>query len=284
MVLSKSLAGIFLQLSKGEKIPASKFKSPLVAELLMEGILADIRSGRTKSLLYAPKAEPLNAFLINRFSITDLEHYISILSRDTPTRADLIQAAADSKTKKVRTFTGFLVNCYKPVTATMNGESIEINPPAGTFQFIYDTKNFVPHPGVTIVGIENSENFGQIAKQQHLFENIHPLFVCRYPLNQSKDLLKWLQAIKNPYLHYGDFDFAGMGIYLNEYKRYLGSRSTFFVPDHIELLIKKWGNRKLYDNQKINFDLKLITEPKIHELIDLIHRYKKGLEQEILIK
>lgn len=284
MVLSKSLAGVFLQLSKGEKIPASKLKGPLIAELLTEGILADIRSGRIRSLLYVPKVDSLNEFLLNRFSITDLEYYINTLSQDSVTRADLIQAAANSKAKKVRTFTGFLVNCYEPVTATLNGESIEINPPAGTFQFIHDTKHFIPHPGVTIVGVENSESFSKIDKQRHLFENIRPLFVCRYPLNQSKDLLKWLQAIENPYLHYGDFDFAGIGIYLNEYKRYLGSRSTFFVPDNIGLLLKTRGNRNLYDNQKINFDLKLIKEPQINGLIDLIHKYKRGLEQEILIK
>ncbi|WP_232335605.1 DUF7281 domain-containing protein [Mucilaginibacter arboris] len=271
-------------MSKGEKIPASKLKGPLVAELLMEGILADIRSGRTRSLLYVPKVESLNAFLSNRFSITDLEYYINKLSQDIITRADLIEAAANSKAKKVRTFTGFLVNCYEPVTAILNGETIKVNPPTRTFQFINDTKHFIPHSGLTIVGVENSESFTRIEKQKHLFKNIHPLFVCRYPLNQSKDLLKWLKAINNPYLHFGDFDFAGIGIYVNEYKRYLGSRSTFFVPDNIELLIKTWGNRKLYDNQKINFDLKVVAEPKITALIDLIHTHKKGLEQEILIK
>jgi len=284
MVLSKSLAGVFLQLSKGEKIPASKFKSPLIAELLMEGILADFRSGRTRSLLYVPKVENLNAFLLNRFSISDLENYISTLNQDTITRADLINAASNSKIKSVRTFTGFLVNCFEPINAILNEESIEINPPIGTFQFIHDTKHFIPHGDVTIVGVENSESFGQIHRQKTLFENTPLLFVCRYPLNQSKDLIKWLQSISNPYLHYGDFDFAGIGIYLNEYKRYLGSRSTFYVPDNIELLIKKWGNTNLYDTQKINYDLQLIDEPKIVELITIIHKHKKGLEQEILIK
>jgi hypothetical protein len=85
-------------------------------------------------------------------------------------------------------------------------------------------------------------------------------------------------------LHYGDFDFAGIGIYLSEYKRYLESRSTFYVPDNIELQIKKWGNKDLYDNQKMNYETHSINEPKIHELIGIIHKYKKGLEQEILIK
>jgi Uncharacterized protein conserved in bacteria C-term(DUF2220) len=284
MVLSKSLAGIFLQLSKGEKIPASKLKGPLVAELLMEGILADIRSGRTRSLLYVPKVESLNAFLSNRFSITDLENYINTLSQDTITRADLINVASNSKIKKVRTFTGFLVNCFEPIKAILNEENIEINPPVGTFQFIHDIKHFTPHPDVTIVGVENSESFSQIHRQKALFENTPLLFVCRYPLNQSKDLIKWLQSISNPYLHYGDFDFAGISIYVNEYKRYLGCRANFLVPDNIEILIQKWGNRSVYDNQKINFDLQLAKEPKILELIRVLHKYKKGLEQEIFIK
>jgi len=283
MVLSKSLAGALLQLAKGEKIPASKFKSQLITELLTEGILADFRSGRTKSLLYVPKVENLHAFLLNRFSITDLEHYIATLNQDTITRADLINAASNSKITRVRTFTGFLVNSFEPIKAILNEETIEINPPIGTFQFIHDIKHFTPHPEVTIVGVENSENFSQVHRQKALFEDTPVLFVCRYPLNQSKDLIKWLQSISNPYLHYGDFDFAGIGIYLNEYKRYLGLRSTFFVPDHIELLIKKWGNKSLYDKQKTNYDIQSINEPKIHELISIIHQYKKGLEQEILI-
>ena len=46
------------------------------------------------------------------------------------------------------------------------------------------------------------------------------LFVCRYP--QSNDLIKWLQSIPNRYLHFGDLDFAGINIYLNEFKKYLG--------------------------------------------------------------
>ena len=89
-------------------------------------------------------------------------------------------------------------------------------PTEGTFQFIYDYERFILPADITIVGIENPENFRQISQQQYLFKDIKPLFVCRYPQNQSKDLLKWLQSIPNSYLHFGDFDLAGIGIYLNE--------------------------------------------------------------------
>lgn len=137
---------------------------------------------------------------------------------------------------------------------------------------------------MTIVGVENSENFSQVSRQRHLFGGIHPLFVSRYPQSQGKDLIRWLQAIPNPYLHFGDFDFAGIGIYLHEYKRYLGSRASWFVPADVESMLINWGSRKLYDVQKINFDQGQVEETAIQQMIALMHQYKRGLEQEALIR
>ncbi|GHT75088.1 hypothetical protein AGMMS50262_09440 [Bacteroidia bacterium] len=108
--------------------------------------------------------------------------------------------------------------------------------------------------------------------------------VSRYPQNQSKDLLKWLQIIPNKYLHFGDFDFAGIGIYLNEYKKHLGNKASFFIPENIEQILEIYGNKELYNNQKINFNEENLTEENLKQLIPLIHKYKKGLEQEIFIK
>jgi hypothetical protein len=283
MKLPKALASKLWQLCQGEKIPASKLKHPLVSELLEEGIISDSRSGRSKSVLYLPRPESLTAFLLNRFSIADLEAYIQALQAEELSRSQLVQAASDSKAKKVRTFKGFLVNCYEPVLATLDGADLVIDPPAGTFQFIHAFERFVPHPDVTIVGVENAENFSRVEKQRHLFKDRHPLFVSRYPQHQGKDLIRWLQAIPNPYLHFGDFDFSGIGIYLHEYRRYLGSRATWFVPADVETLLLKWGSKRLYDVQKMNFDPAQIKEAGILEMIRLMHQYKRGLEQEALI-
>ena len=175
-----------------------------------------------------------------------------------------------------------MVNRFIPISATLNGKPHTINPAPGIFQFIYDFEDFIPKKGITIVGIENPENFRHIEKQQYLFQHIRPLFVSRYPQNQSKDLIKWLQSIPNKYLHFGDFDFAGIGIYLNEFKKYLGDKAEFFIPENIEDLIKNFGNKNCYDIQKINFNVKDIYEKKLLELIEMIHRNKKGLEQEVL--
>jgi len=166
----------------------------------------------------------------------------------------------------------------------LNQEQLLINPPTGSFLFLYDFEQFFVPEDITIVGVENPENFRYISKQKYLFEDIKPLFISRYPQNQNKDMIKWLQSIPNSYLHFGDLDFAGIGIYLNEFKKHLGNRSTFFVPDNAKDLFEKYGNKELYDNQRYNPDEGRIDEPKLNQLIAMIHECKRGLEQEIFIK
>lgn len=283
MGLSKALAVKLLQLYSGERVAASKLNHPLVAELITDGIIIDHRSGRSKSLLSIPLPASLDAFLFNRFAIANLKAYINTLNQEELSRTMLVKQTADSKIKNVRVFKGFLANSYQPIQAELNGNAIVIHPPAGTFQFIHDFERFIPQPDVTIVSVENAENFSLISKQQYLFKGLKILFLSRYPQNQSKDLVKWLSGIQNPHLHFGDYDFAGINIYLQEYKRHLGTRTRFFMPPDLEDLIARYGNRKIYDNQKANFTLEAIEEPEILQIIALLHKYKKGLEQEALI-
>jgi hypothetical protein len=275
------IAEKLLQLAQGEVLPASSVRHDLMEELILEGIV--VRKGRIQKRLSIVNSNALQTYLQNRYSINNLQKYIQTLNQENVSRSELVIASSDSKSRKVRTFRGFLVNCYCPIQATINGKQITIDPVEGTFQFIYDFEKFILSPNITIVGIENPENFRYIEKQKYLFNDLNPLFICRYPQNQSKDLRRWLQSIANPYLHFGDFDFAGIGIYLNEYKKYLGNRASFFVPENMDEKIEKHGNKDLYAKQKINFDKDIITEEKLLKLIKLIHKYKKGLEQEIFV-
>lgn len=275
------IAEKLLQLSQGERIPSSLAKHSLIDDLVLEGIIH--RIGRIQKSLLLPDKKALDTYLQNNYSITDLQQYIQVSKKEEVTRSELATATSDSKHKAVRSFKGFLINCYSPIQATLNGKQITLNPVEGSFLFIYDFEKFILSPDIIIVGIENPSNFRYIDKQKYLFNDFKPLFVSRYPQNQSKDLIKWLQAIPNSYLHFGDFDFSGIGIYLNEFKKHLADRATFFVPENIDKLISNNGNKKRYDEQKINFELKSIREEKLLELINTIHKYRKGLDQEILI-
>ncbi len=148
--------------------------------------------------------------------------------------------------------------------------------------FIYDFENFIICEYITVVGIDNPPNFRHIHQQSYLFETIEPLFVSRYPQTQSKDFISWLKQIPNNYLHFGDFDYAGINIYWNEYNKHLGKRARFFVPDNIEEDIKN-GNRDRYNKQKLKFSKDEIQEKNLSFLIKLIEKEQKGLDQEYFI-
>jgi hypothetical protein len=275
------IAEKILKLSQGDSIPSSSARHAVIEEFIAEKIIE--RTGRIQKKLSVSNPNALLLYLQNQYSINDLEQYISTLHKENISRSDVTKISGNSKLKNIRTFRGFLINSYNPIPAKISGKPMRLNSIEGSFLFIYDFEGFSIPQDITIVGIENPENFRNIEKQTYLFEGIKPLFVSRYPQNQSKDLIKWLQSIPNNYLHYGDFDFAGIGIYLNEYKKYLADRATFFVPENIEQMIIDYGNRELYNNQKETFNNKKINEKSLIELIKFIHKYKKGLEQEIFI-
>lgn len=281
MKLPVHIAEKLLLLMQGDSIPSSAAKHAIIDDLVNEGIIE--RRGRIQKTLLLSNRNALHIYLQSKFSINDLIQYVQTLQQVIVSRSQLVSASSDSKLKAIRTFKGFLINCYSSVSISINGVKTTLSPSEGIFQFIYDYEQFSIPPDITIVGIENPENFREISKQRHLFESIKPLFVSRYPQNQNKDMLKWLLSIPNLYLHFGDFDLAGIGIYLNEYKRHLDNRASFFVPDSIEATIVKYGNRTRYNSQKEIFDLSSIKEERLLALINIIHKHKKGLDQEVFI-
>jgi len=246
------------------------------------GIIRKQIQGRSKTYLFVDDKQSMQFFLKNHFGINDLERYITVLRQEEINRTEAIHIASDSKLKSGRTFKGFLVNCLSPIECKLNNLPFNLQSAPGVFTFIYDFEDFVPPQDVTVVGIENPSNFRFIELQEKLFSTIKPLFVSRYP--QTKDLVEWLQNIPNKYLHFGDFDYAGLNIYFNTYKVSLKERANFFLPSNIEAMIVANGNRDLYTNQQLQFDETNIEEDDILKLLGYIRKYKKGLEQEIFIE
>lgn len=270
-------------MSTQSTIPSSELKHPTVNLMLQNGVLSKKQLSNTRAAYYIPSNSLMLAYLENQFGIRDLDEYIRGLSTSQLSRAEAVQLSGDSKLTSVRTFKGFLVNSYTPISASLFGKDMNIQPRQGTFTFIRDYEQFNLDPDITIVGIENAENFYEIKKLNYLFTHIQPLFASRYP--QSHDLIKWLSRIANPYLHFGDLDFAGIQIYQNEFKKHLGNKATFFLPDQTEELLQQYGNRNLFNKQ---FKLNRISpdhfqEPGLMKLWDMMMKYKKVLEQEIFI-
>ena len=281
MNLSLKIAKVLSSLIKGESINSSSAKSKLIDELVAEDILW--RKGKHHKTYLLRDKDALDNYLSNQLQINNLEKYILALENPTSTRSDFVKISTDSKKSKERVFKGFLVNSYFPIKAELNNNEFIINPAIGSYIFIYDFETFKIDNDITIVGVENSKNFRQIQEQSYLFKDLKPLFISRYPQNQNKDSIKWMQSVPNSYLHFGDFDIAGIGIYINEYKKYLGDRAQFFIPKDIENTIIENGNRDRYNKQEINFSITNINEGKLLKLTKIIQTEKKGLDQEFFI-
>jgi hypothetical protein len=282
MKLTVSLAKKLFSLTMGGFLPRSQVRQTLVDRMLDEGVLS-LRTRGTRQSIYCQDPDALHSFLKNHLGINDLPLFIETASREDLLRSEAVHVASDSKLKAIRSFKGFLVNCDQPLDTRLNAVPFLISPVPGAFIYIYDFERFVPAVDITIVGVENGENFRYLERQQGIFPFEKRLFVSRYP--QSGDLIQWLRSIPNRYVHFGDFDFAGINIYMHEFKRFLDDRAEFFVPHGIEALFRNYGNRNLYDRQLRSMPERMkLKEPGLEKVWDLICREKKGVEQEVLLR
>lgn len=198
----------------------------------------------------------------------------------------MAEDTGNSKLVMVRSCPGFPINSYESIECSLGDKRFVVNPQEGSFGFVTDWEIFTIPDDVTVIGIENMENFRMIRKQRHLFEEyLHrhrlpqkALFVSRYP--QSSDLRKWLTSISNKYLHFGDFDLAGIHIFLSEFQKYLGEERTYYlIPDDISSRLKH-GSTKRYDDQHLRIKEINTDVEELQQLIDLINRERKGYDQE----
>jgi hypothetical protein len=275
--LPKSHIDCLLKLATGESVPSSSFKGEIVDEMIDNDVIVQIVHGRRKTYK-AVSLDVLADFLAANYEIKDLKAYASFQIGAAPSRSTQVAALGNSKAVRRRTMSGFLVNTYEPIKVLYKGKTIELHPYDGTFTFIYDYYALALTADVTIVGVENCENFRWVSRQKNLFKHLGKvLFVCRYP--QSGDLIRWLQSIPNRYVHFGDFDLAGVFIYQNEFYNKLGDRASFLVPDDIEARLKS-GSRERYDAQIKRYSHMKVTDERLRPIIDLIKKYRRGYEQE----
>ena len=278
MKISKTLTNALLQLVNGETVAASMLRKDFADILLAEGMLTVQVHGSRRSFR-AIDASALKNFLQAHYE--ELRTIGDEMPQSYETRSEQAVGTGNSKLVKARSCPGFPVNSYQPIPCSLNGMPFVVNPPEGSFLFIDNWQRFVIPEDAVVVGIENMENFRMIRLQRQLFEkeigNVPLLFVSRYP--QSADLRKWLQSIPNKYVHFGDFDLAGIDIFLTEFHKYLGDRSTFLVPSDVGQRLAK-GSQVRYNNQYDKYHTLRCDIPYLQFLINLINQYHRGYDQE----
>lgn len=276
MAISKSVQ----ELLAGEQVAGSRLDKKLLDELLAQGLLLVVSRGSKRS--YRAR----NVKALKRFLIDKDERYRILEVGASDSRASMATKTGNSKLLMVRSCPGFPVNSYEPIECFLGENPFVISPQEGSFLFVSDWENFTIPRDVVVIGVENMENFRMIRRQRRFFEEyLHDhglpdkvLFVSRYP--QSTDLRSWLCIISNHYLHFGDFDLAGIRIFLFEFLQYLGKeRASYLIPADIAARLKS-GAQKRYDEQYNRFKDIKSDVPELQELIDLIHSVRKAYDQE----
>lgn len=266
--------------SEGKKVPLSRLKARIFQQLIQEQVLLRQKESHGWNV-YTDHPQSLLNYLYNHYIRCTLDEYIE-RGQAAPSRSNNIRMSGDSKLKETELWQGFYFKVSEPIHAQWQGKPLTLLPyPEGIPVFMPQPETLSLPEDVTVVMIENSENFLKIETQLPLFQGLKCFFVSFYPREQHSYFIEWLQKQPNNYVHYGDFDFAGIHIYQSQYKKYVSGESRYLVPSGLLPLFRRYGKRALYNNQLSLQALIKADEPGISELLEIIKREHKGLEQEI---
>ena len=279
--LSLSFARCLLRLQNGEILNSSEIASKeLLKQFCDDGIFQKLPARGRRVNYVCSEPMSLHNYLKAQFDIISLENYVSEFDTDSSDGERSLFASKSTKTFRGKSLQGFFIKAFHTEIVV---SGITIPPiPKGTELFIHQPEKLEISKNALVVGIENPECFLKFEKLAHLFPQKELIIIMRY-LSSSPN--KWLQKISNNYLHFGDFDPAGLHIYIREYRNQLSAlRCSFFVPANIEKLIDQYGIPTLYDQQVHllkNIDFQLY--PEVEGLMSLLKKHRKGLEQERLL-
>lgn len=279
--LPLSFARCLIRLQDGEQLNPSEVKSKnLLKRFCEDGIIQKRALGNRRSGYVCPNAEVLQNYLRVQNGILSLENYIAEFENDASDGVSSLGASKSTKTFRGKSLQGFFI---KAINSEMRiSGKIVLPEPQGIELFVHQPEHLQISKTALVVGIENPECFLKFGKLAQLFPQQELVTVLRYMSNSPN---RWLQTISNNYLHFGDFDPAGLNIYIHEYRRHLPTdRCDFFIPPNIEQLISRYGLSDLYDKQVHlleNIDRELY--PEIEKLLVILDTQKKGLEQERLL-
>lgn len=281
-----SIVKKLISLVKGDAIVSSQLKGSWVQGLVDDEVLIQIKHG-AGYVYKASDTEGLRIYLANKQTeFSNLEELQDRLSQEEPfERNEQVKFAGDSKLKQSKPAYGFFINSYEPIETKINGEQFVLSPIRGACTYITDIEHFSIPEDVVVVGVENMESINLIHRQKSLFDlyipNSRLVFVSRYPCPSAAK--NWITKISNRYVHFGDFDLAGIQIYLGYYNL-IEERASMLIPNNIEeYLISQSARKDLYLTQEPSTKKMVVTDSRVQFLVNLIHKYQRGFEQEGLI-
>ena len=217
-------------------------------------------------------------------SIKDLDYFIN-QNNEPISRNEIPDYYVHTKAKESKSFNGLMVNVINKLEITFKNKKQYIYPMDGMGLFLHYIPKLELADDVIIVGVENPQIVWEISKYKYLFDKDKKYLFISISEYKTKYQYKWLESFEGEYIHFGDFDLAGINIYLNSIvpKLKKSKKYSFLMPDNIYEIIKKRNHNKDYSNQTRYFNnIEAKDDLILQELITFIKQYKITLEQEML--
>jgi len=280
MQISKSDFEIIKRLLLEKKIvKSSSFtKKEIIKKLHLNGSIGLNRTTPQRFEVSLLKEKNIFNFLKSQGytidSIESINQYIEEVLEKKASRNTIQQWTGSTKSKSSKSLKGLYLSSLENLDIKINNEKVTITPTNGLAYFCFYTEKVEIAKETIVVGVENYQVVWFAKKYKDFFGKKNILFVVRNPY-----MREWISTIENEYIHFGDYDLAGINIYINEIvpRLKLAKKHSMFIPSNIEFLIKEYGDRELFEKQKKYLNMKLENE-KIIELKNIIEKYKRGLE------
>lgn len=278
--LPLSFARCLLRMQEGEVLNASDFHSVgILKQFCDDGVLSKIPWGSRRYKYRCKEIGLLEDYLRVQHGIFSIAQYIILQEEGTSDGEASLGATKSTKTLRRRSLQGFFIQAYD-TEVRISGKLLS-EPVEGVSHFIYDYNQLNITREAVVVGVENPECFIKFSRLRVNFPYKEMVVVMRY---MSISPVRWLSTIKNRYIHFGDYDPAGVSIYCHEYLFRLGEdRCSFYIPDDIATKMAYYGDTRLYDKQSAMEIDRGRLGGALLELLRLMDRLGKGMEQERML-
>lgn len=222
-----------------------------------------------------------NGYNIN--CIEDID-YFTEEKVEPKSRDEVAERFSDTKRIESKSFNGLMVSVFDKIEVTLNSVRQYIYHVEGTGLFIHYSTKLELDTDTVLVGIENPQVVWFISRYRHLFNQDKQYIFLSLSEFKTSYQYEWLESFKGEYIHFGDFDLAGISIYLTRIvPRLKNSKShSFLIPENIYEIMKTKNYKKDYSNQTKYLKLVPKDDDNLQKLIDFIKYNKITLEQEFL--
>jgi hypothetical protein len=255
-------------------------EKPIIKKLSLNGSIELERKTAQRYNITLLKEENIFTFFRSMgyhiLTIDDIDKYIEEVIESNPSRDTIQQWTESTKYISSPSLKGLHFSPLDNLDIKINNELVSLVSVNGLGYFFFYTEDIKITKETIVVGVENYQVIWFAKKYKEFFPSDSILFVVR-----NQFMREWIETLENEYIHFGDYDLAGINIYINDIAPRLKKckKYSMFIPPDIDFLIEEYGDRGLFEKQK-RYQSIDVKDRDVFALKEIILKHKKGLEQE----